>query len=167
MKTSFKTRVLRMGLSSFVDIDIFVMKYLFLPILHFSRISQIKIYKMLRPQKGNSRVSLNDTLLNFGLCIRPWTLISLVRCTLTLTYTRSGCTQRARLLGKVQGVVVQATRDTFISSSRGKLTITAGSTTSYIIYNTRECLGMGSTIKKRIRIQNINISSKIRELLNK
>ena len=56
-----------MGLSSFVDIDIFVMKYLFLPILHFSRISQIKIYKMLRPQKGNSRVSLNDTLLNFGL----------------------------------------------------------------------------------------------------
>ena len=67
MKTSFKTQVLRMGLSSFVDIDIFVMKYLFLPILHFSRISQIKIYKMLRPQKGNSRVSLNDTLLNFGL----------------------------------------------------------------------------------------------------
>ena len=67
MKTSFKTRVLRMGLSSFVDIDIFVMKYLFLLILHFSRISQIKIYKMLRPQKGNSKVSLNDTLLNFGL----------------------------------------------------------------------------------------------------
>ena len=58
-----------MGLSSFVDIDIFVMKYLFLPILHFSRISQIKIYKMLRPQKGNSKVSLNDTLLNFGLSI--------------------------------------------------------------------------------------------------
>ena len=70
MKTSFKTQVLRMGLSSFVDIDIFVMKYLFLPILHFSRISQIKIYKMLRPQKGNSRVSLNDTLLNFGLWSR-------------------------------------------------------------------------------------------------
>ena len=69
MKTSFKTRVLRMGLSSFVDIDIFVMKYFFLLILHFSRISQIKIYKMLRPQKGNSRVSLNDTLLNFGLRI--------------------------------------------------------------------------------------------------
>jgi len=27
MKTSFKTRVLRMGLGSFVDINIFVMKY--------------------------------------------------------------------------------------------------------------------------------------------
>ena len=67
MKTSFKTRVLRMGLGSFVDINILVMKYLFLHILHFFRISQIKIFKMLRPQKGFSRVLLNDTLLNFGL----------------------------------------------------------------------------------------------------
>jgi len=45
MKTSFKARVLRMGLGSFVDINILVMKYLFLHILHFFRISQIKIYK--------------------------------------------------------------------------------------------------------------------------
>jgi len=38
MKTSFGTRVSRMGLGSFVDINIFVMKYyfiLFLHILHF------------------------------------------------------------------------------------------------------------------------------------
>ena len=51
MKTSFKTGVLRMGIGSFVDINILVMKYLFLHILHFFRISQIKIYKMLRPKK--------------------------------------------------------------------------------------------------------------------
>ena len=44
MKTSFKTGVLRMGIGSFVDINILVMKYLFLHILHFFRISQIKIY---------------------------------------------------------------------------------------------------------------------------
>ena len=46
MKTSFKTRVLRLGLGSSVDINILVMKYLFLHILHFFR-----IYKMLRPKK--------------------------------------------------------------------------------------------------------------------
>ena len=40
-----------MGIGSFVDINILVMKYLFLHILHFFRISQIKIYKMLRPKK--------------------------------------------------------------------------------------------------------------------
>jgi len=60
-----------MGLGSFVDINIFVKKYYFIQlfyILHFCWISKIKIYKMLRPQKGNSRVSFNDTLLNFGLC---------------------------------------------------------------------------------------------------
>ena len=72
MKTSFKTRVLRMRLGSFVDINILVMKYLFLHILHFFRISQIKIYKMLRPQKRYSRVLLNDTLLNFGLRLNLW-----------------------------------------------------------------------------------------------
>ena len=38
--------------------------------------------------------------------------------------------QRARLLGSVHGVVVQARRDVLGSSSSGKLTITAGSTTS-------------------------------------
>ena len=30
LKTSFETRVLRMGLGSFVDINIFVMKYYFI-----------------------------------------------------------------------------------------------------------------------------------------
>ena len=112
-----------------------------------------------------SNLSRGEPLLHDSPLYPPLTLISIVRCTLTLTYTRSGCTQRARLLGKVQGVVVQATRDTFISSSRGKLTITAGSTTSYIIYNKRECSGMGSTIKKGIRIQVINISSKIYRII--
>lgn len=36
-----------------------------------------------------------------------------------------GLTQRARLLGRVQGVVVQATMDTSGESSRGKVTVTA------------------------------------------
>ena len=42
METSLGTRVSRMGLGSFVDINIFVMKYYFtwfLHILHFFRIS--------------------------------------------------------------------------------------------------------------------------------
>ena len=58
------------GLGSFVDINIFVMKHYFMKFLHiphFLRISSIKIYKMLRPQKGNSEVLFNDTLLNFRL----------------------------------------------------------------------------------------------------
>ena len=114
-----------------------------------------------------SNLSRGEPLLHDSPLYPPLTLISIVRCTLTLTYTRSGCTQRARLLGKVQGVVVQATRDTFISSSRGKLTITAGSTTSYIIYNKRECslLRDGIHHKKGIRIQVINISSKIYRII--
>jgi len=70
MKTSFGTRVSRMGLTSFVDINIFVMKYyfiLFLLILHFFKSLKSKSTQKLRPQKGNSGVSFNDTLLNFGL----------------------------------------------------------------------------------------------------
>jgi len=34
MKTSFETRVSRMGLGSFVDINIFVVKYYFIKFLH-------------------------------------------------------------------------------------------------------------------------------------
>jgi len=67
MKTSFKTQVLRMGLGSFVDINIFVVKYFFNWFIHILHFFRIKIYKKLRPQKGNSRVSFNDTLLNLGL----------------------------------------------------------------------------------------------------
>ena len=66
MKTSFKTRVSRMGLGSFVNINIFVMKYYFffqfVYILHFFESLKSKSTQMLRPQKGNSRVSFNDTL---------------------------------------------------------------------------------------------------------
>ena len=72
MKTSFKTRVLRMGLRIFVNISIFVMKYYFFQfvyILHFFESLKSKSTQNLRPQKGNSEVSFNDTLLNFGLCI--------------------------------------------------------------------------------------------------
>lgn len=39
-------------------------------------------------------------------------------------YVKSGWTQRARLDGKVQGVVVQASNDTVGSSTRGKATVT-------------------------------------------
>lgn len=46
---------------------------------------------------------------------------------LILTYCISGLTQRARLLGRVQGVVVQATKDIFSSSSKGKVTNIEGS----------------------------------------
>ena len=70
MKTSFGTRVSLMGLGSFVDINIFVVKYYFikfLHILHFFKFLKSKSIQMLRPQKGNSEVSFNDTLLNFGL----------------------------------------------------------------------------------------------------
>lgn len=46
---------------------------------------------------------------------------------LTLTYNISALTQRARLLGSVQGVVVQAIRATFSFPTNGKLTMTDGS----------------------------------------
>ena len=54
MKTSFKTRVSRMGLGSFVDINIFVMIYYFiwfLHILHFFRIASIKIHTNVKTPK--------------------------------------------------------------------------------------------------------------------
>ena len=68
MKTSFKTRVLRMGLGSFVDISIFAMKYYFFQfvyILHFIRICQIKIYRNVKTPKRklDQRYSLNFGLL--------------------------------------------------------------------------------------------------------
>ena len=70
MTTSFETRVSQMGLGSFVDFNIFVVKYYFiyfLHFLHFFKSLKSKSTQMLRPQKGNSRVSFNDTLLNFEL----------------------------------------------------------------------------------------------------
>ena len=72
MKTIFKTRVSRMGLGIFVNISIFVMKYYFFQfvyILHFFESLKSKSTQNLRPQKGNSGVSFNDTLLNFGLWV--------------------------------------------------------------------------------------------------
>ena len=71
LKTSFKTRVSRIGLGSFVNITIFAMKYHFIQfvyILNFFRISQIKIYTCnVKTPKGNSGVLSTDTLLSFGL----------------------------------------------------------------------------------------------------
>ena len=59
-----------MDLGSLVNINIFVMKYYFFPFvytLHFFESLKSKPTQMLRPQKVNSGVSFNDTLLNFGL----------------------------------------------------------------------------------------------------
>ena len=67
-----------MGLGSFVNISIFVMKHYFIQfayILHFFKSFKSKSTQMLRPQKGNSGVLPNDTLLNFGLRIpKGWAL---------------------------------------------------------------------------------------------
>ena len=60
-----------MDLGSSVNINIFVMKYYFFPFvytLHFFESLKSKSTQMLGSQKGNSGVSFNDTLLNFGLC---------------------------------------------------------------------------------------------------
>ena len=70
MKPSFKSRVSQMGLGSFVNFNIFVMKYYFLSLFTFSILFEFvksKSTEMLRPQKGNSGVSFKDFLLNFGL----------------------------------------------------------------------------------------------------
>ena len=70
MKTSFKTRVSRMGVGSFVNINIFVMKYFFFSlsiIFIFFEYLKSKSTQLLGSQKANSGVSFNDTLLNFGL----------------------------------------------------------------------------------------------------
>ncbi len=69
--------------------------------------------------------------------ISMWNKISTHICVrlclspLTLTYKNSGLTQSARLLGSVQGVVVQAIKATSSLSTNGKLTITDGSWTSW------------------------------------
>ena len=39
-------------------------------------------------------------------------------------YLKFGCTQTARLDGSVHGVVVQASRDVFLSLTRGKAMVT-------------------------------------------
>ena len=73
MKTSFGTRVSRMRLGSFVDINIFCCEisfYLFSSYFPLFKSFKSKSTIMLRPHKGNSRVSFNDTLLNFGLCLQ-------------------------------------------------------------------------------------------------
>jgi len=70
MKNSLNTRVSRMGVGSFVNIKIFVMKYSFFQFvynLYFFESLKSKSKQMLGSQKGNSGVSFNDTLLNFGL----------------------------------------------------------------------------------------------------
>ena len=84
MKTSFKTRVSRMGLGSFININIFVIKYYFFSSFIFSIFFESlksKSTQMLGAQKQNSGVSFNDTLLNFGLrdstlqykrCVNLW-----------------------------------------------------------------------------------------------
>ena len=57
MKTSFETLVSQMGLGSFVDINIFVMKYYFILVSSYSpflkNFLKSKSTKMLRRQKGN------------------------------------------------------------------------------------------------------------------
>ena len=70
MKTFFRTQVSQMGCGSFVNINIFVLKYYFIRfihILHFfpALLNQI-CTQMSRTQRGNSGVSFNNTLLNFG-----------------------------------------------------------------------------------------------------
>ena len=60
MKTSFKTRVLRIGLGCFVDVNICVMKYFYL-VTSYSPSLKSDSTQILRPQKGNSGVSFNDT----------------------------------------------------------------------------------------------------------
>ena len=57
MKTSLKTQVSRMGLGSFVNINIFVMKYYFFSffiVSIFFESLKSKYTQMLRPQKGHS-----------------------------------------------------------------------------------------------------------------
>ena len=70
LKTSFKTRVTRMGLGSFVNINIFVMKYFFKVCLYFPFLSNLlnqNLQNVKTPKKENSGISFNDILLIFGL----------------------------------------------------------------------------------------------------
>ena len=77
MKTSFRTRVLRMGLGSFVDIDFCYEILLYLVSLHspiFSNLLDQNLQKFKTPKRNLDGVSFNDTLLNFGLCCKFWAL---------------------------------------------------------------------------------------------
>lgn len=74
--------------------------------------------------------SKRQYILHIVLCIiemRDVTGFKFCFLPLTLTYNISGLTQRARLLGSVQGVVVQAIRATSSFPVNGKLTMTEGS----------------------------------------
>ena len=69
MKTSFESRRARMGLGSFVDINIFVMKYYFIyfiHILHFFESFKSKSTLMLRPQKTNECRWMKLSSFHFG-----------------------------------------------------------------------------------------------------
>ena len=55
-------------------------------------------------------------------------------------YVSSGCTHKDRLLGNVQGVVVQATNATFGSSSSGKFTMTTKSLTQKFFYGENDVI---------------------------
>ena len=68
MKTSFKTRVSRMGFCEYQYFCKVMLFFQFLYSLHFFQSLKSKFTQIVRPQKGNSGVSFNDTLLNFGLC---------------------------------------------------------------------------------------------------
>lgn len=76
----------------------------------------------------------NQHILNAGLFIIKTHIVTGCKVCfspLTFTYSISGLTQRARLLGSVQGVVVQAISATSSFSNNGKLTMTDGSWTSW------------------------------------
>ena len=75
MKTSFEIRVSRMGAGSFVDINIFVMKY-YVTLFSFFIFSVFfeshkKIYTNFEIPKRKLEGFINDTHLNFGL--KGWT----------------------------------------------------------------------------------------------
>ena len=70
MKTSCETRVSRMGLGSFVDINIFVMKYCFFSFVTFSIFFESlksKSTQMLKPPKRKLGSFVQRYCLNFGL----------------------------------------------------------------------------------------------------
>ena len=66
MKPSINDPVSWMGSGSFVNINIFSKKYFYAFICVF-RFLKLKSAQMHKPKKGNSEVSLNNTLLNFRL----------------------------------------------------------------------------------------------------
>ena len=72
LKTSFKTRVSRMGLEAVLWISIFLQWNIFFSLFTssiFFDYLKSKSTQMWRSQKENSRFSFYNTLSNFGLCI--------------------------------------------------------------------------------------------------